>query len=75
MNPIDRCEDALQRAGWAVDDARIITTATEPAWLVSGSNGENRIDGRGATQSEAWSQAVAQAGAQGMLDDGCRFFA
>jgi hypothetical protein len=75
VNPIDRCEDALQRAGWAVDDARIITTATEPAWLVSGSNGVNRINARAATQSEAWSQAVEQTQALGMQDGGCRFFA
>jgi hypothetical protein len=74
MNPADACHDRLHRAGWSVGEVRI-ATATGPAWLVSGSNGENRIDGRGATQSEAWSQAVAQAGAQGMLDDGCRFFA
>jgi hypothetical protein len=74
VNPIDRCEDALQRAGWAVGDARIITTAG-PAWFVSSSNGENGIYARGATQSDAWSQAVAQARALGMLDGGCRFFA
>ena len=74
MNPIDRCEDVLQRAGWAVGDARIITTAG-PAWLVSGSNGENGIDARGATQSDAWLQAAAQARALGMLDGWCGFFA
>jgi hypothetical protein len=43
------------------------------AWLISCSNGENRIDTREATQSEAWLQAVAQARTLGMLDGGCRF--
>jgi len=30
----------LHRAGWSVGDVRILTAAG-PAWLVSGSNGEN----------------------------------
>jgi hypothetical protein len=32
-----------------------------PAWWASGTNGENRIEARAATQSEAWRQAVEQA--------------
>jgi hypothetical protein len=70
---IDYCHGRLHRAGWSVGEVRI-ATATGPARLVSGSNGENRIDARGATQGEAWSQAVAQARALGMLDGGRRFF-
>jgi hypothetical protein len=54
-----------------VGEGRIATT--EPAWLVSGGNGENWIGAGEATQTEAWSQAVEQARALGMLDGGCRF--
>jgi hypothetical protein len=37
----------------------------ELVWIVSGSNGENRIEARGATQDEAWRNAVLQAEAVG----------
>jgi hypothetical protein len=74
MNPVDACHERLHRAGWSVGEVRI-ATATGPVWLVSASNGENRIDARGVTQSEAWSQTVAQARALRMLDGGCRIFA
>jgi hypothetical protein len=64
MTPVDRSHDALHRAGWPVGDARIIT-ADGPAWWVSGTNGENRIEARAATQGEAWLQAVEQLGFSG----------
>jgi hypothetical protein len=57
MTTVGRCHNALHRAGWSVGDARIIT-ADGPAWWVSGTNGENRIEARAATQSGAWLQAA-----------------
>jgi hypothetical protein len=53
----------LQRAGWSVGEVRL----TDGAWLVSGSNGENRIAARGRSQAEAWWKACEQAVAVGML--------
>jgi hypothetical protein len=47
---VDRCHDALHRAGWSVGDARILTAAG-PAWWASGTNGENRIEARAATKA------------------------
>jgi hypothetical protein len=66
MTTIDRCHDALHRADWSVGDARLIT-ADGPAWWVSGTNRENRIEARAATQGEVWLQAVEQTRALGML--------
>jgi hypothetical protein len=36
-------------------------------WLVSGVNGENRLEGRGTTAAEAWRSAQEQARLLGML--------
>jgi len=36
-------------------------------WIVSGSNGENRVEARGQSQAEAWYRAAQQAAAVGML--------
>jgi hypothetical protein len=36
-------------------------------WLVTGSNGENRIQAEGAPHAEVWYRAVEQAAAVGML--------
>jgi hypothetical protein len=36
-------------------------------WVVTGTNGENRVEARGATQAEAWHRACEQAAAVGML--------
>jgi hypothetical protein len=72
-NQLDSTQQKVRRL-WTANGV-LLTAVGGPAWLVSGSNGENRIDARGATQSEAWSQAVAQARALGMLDGGRRFFA
>ena len=55
----------LQRAGWTVGDVTV-RTANGLRWVVSGTNGENRIEARGLTQAEAWWQAVKQAEAVGM---------
>ena len=56
----------LHRAGWSVGDVRILTVEG-PVWLVSGTNGENAVSARAATQAEAWHQACQQAEAAGML--------
>ena len=42
----------LHRAGWSVGDVRNIT-AEGSAWCVCGTNGENAVNARGATQAEA----------------------
>jgi hypothetical protein len=52
----------LHCAGWSVGE-----TATASGWLVSGSNGENRIHALGASQAEAWHRALEQAKAVGMV--------
>jgi hypothetical protein len=63
---VDESRDRLHRAGWSVGE-----TAVGPehalVWIISGTNGENRIEGRGRTQAEAWHRATQQAGAVGML--------
>jgi hypothetical protein len=59
---VDECHDRLRRAGWSVGEA-----AFGSCWLVSGTNGENRIHATAATQAEAWWRACEQARAVGML--------
>jgi len=66
MHFSDESFDRLKRAGWSVGDVRIVTP-TGLAWLVTGANGENVIEARGATQAEAWHQACEQAQGLGML--------
>jgi hypothetical protein len=63
---VDESFARMLRAGWSVGDMRIIT-AEGPAWLVRGSNGENAVSARGATQAEAWHRACQQAEAAGIL--------
>jgi hypothetical protein len=58
----------LQRAGWTVGDAAV-HTVDAVLWMVSGTNGENRIEARGASQAEAWWRAVEQAAAVGMAGE------
>ena len=60
--PVDESRDRLHRAGWSVGEA-----AFGPAWVVSGTNGENRLHATGATQAEAWWRACGRARAVGML--------
>src|SRR5436190_23983393 len=52
----DESFDRLHRAGWSVGEV-----ATASGWLVTGTNGENAIHARGATQAEAWWEACEQA--------------
>jgi hypothetical protein len=61
----DQSFDCLHKAGWTVGDVAAHTSAGE-VWIVTGTNGENRIEARGATQDEAWHNAVLQAEAMGM---------
>jgi hypothetical protein len=59
---VDESRDRLHRAGWSVGEI-----ATASTWVITGSNGENLLEARGATQAEAWWRACEQARAVGML--------
>jgi hypothetical protein len=63
---VDESRDRLHRAGWSIGE-----TAIGPdhalIWLVTGTNGENSIEARGRSQTEAWYRATLQAEAAGML--------
>src|SRR4051812_9154243 len=59
---VDESRDRLHRAGWSVGDV-----GTASGWLVTGTNGENRIEAYGRGQSEAWWHACEQARDVGML--------
>jgi hypothetical protein len=63
---VDEFFARLRRAGWSVGDVRVLTAAG-PAWLVTGTNGENALSARGRTQGEAWWRACEQAQSLGML--------
>jgi hypothetical protein len=63
---VDESRDRLHRAGWSVGEI-----ASAAGWLVAGTNGENLLDARGRTQSEAWWRACEQARAVGMLSPAC----
>jgi hypothetical protein len=57
----------LRRAGWSVGDTAFHAEGDGLVWLVTGHNGENQIEGRGATAAEAWRSALEQARLLGML--------
>jgi hypothetical protein len=63
--PSDDCFSRLHAAGWTVGDVAALAD-TDQVWIVTGTNGENQIEARGATQDEAWHNAVLQAEAMGM---------
>ena len=63
---VDESFARLHAAGWSVGDVRLLTAAG-PRWLVTATNGENRIRASALTQAEAWHQAAAQAWELGML--------
>jgi hypothetical protein len=67
---VDESADRLKRAAWSIGDCCVVSP-TCPVWLVTGRNGENLIEARGATQQEAWHRACQQARAVGMLGQ-CR---
>jgi hypothetical protein len=66
-NDSERCYLALHAAGWSIGDAALVGPDGKRVWFVSGSNGENLIRAEGATRGEAWSAAVEQARAVGMV--------
>ncbi len=55
--------DRLHRAGWSVGEVRTMRGTV----LVSGTNGENRIQAEGKTSAEAWYRACQEAESVGML--------
>jgi hypothetical protein len=59
---VDECADSLHRAGWSMGELLAAS-----GWLVTGLNGENLIQVRADTQSEAWERACVQASTEGML--------
>jgi hypothetical protein len=63
---VDESRDRLHRAGWSIGE---MAYGPDHAlvWLVSGTNGENRIEAHGRSQSEAWYRATLQAAGVGML--------
>jgi hypothetical protein len=57
----------LHRSGWRLRVNLIMESDGRTVWEVSGRLGENRIDAKGATPSEAWDKATLAAAACGML--------
>jgi hypothetical protein len=74
---VDESRDRLHRAGWSVGEVAGIgawpgrlsngeaALRAGPMWLVSGTNGENRVHALAASQAEAWWIACQQAAAVG----------
>jgi hypothetical protein len=60
---VDECAVRLRRANWSAGEVRLLSGA----WLVSATNGENVIHGRGGTQAEAWQRTCQAARAVRML--------
>jgi hypothetical protein len=58
----------LKRSGWSIGDIAFPATSGL-VYVVSGSNGENKIHATGRTCAEAWGRAVEQAAEAGMLAD------
>jgi hypothetical protein len=53
MSPsVDESRDCLHRAGWSVGEP-----GGASAWLVTGTNGENRLTTQGTTQADTWRRA------------------
>jgi hypothetical protein len=67
-NELTEAIGRLHRAGWSVGSTAYGTEAGGLTWVVSGANGEDPIEGRGATAAGAWRSALEQARALGMLD-------
>src|SRR5205823_10851704 len=67
--PADESRRRLHRAGWSVGEYAAGVGGGE-RWHILGFNGENVLDAKAATQSEAWHRACSQAGALGMLRRG-----
>ncbi len=56
----------LKAAGWSVGYVRVLSLGG-PRWLVTGTNGENAVAGRGRTLDEAYWRACQPTEAAGML--------
>jgi hypothetical protein len=65
MDTVGDCRNVLDQAGWAVSESHS-SADTSPEWLVVGANGPHIIEARGATQLDAWLEAVEQARALGL---------
>jgi hypothetical protein len=63
---VDECRDRLHRAGWSIGETAI-SSDHALVWLITGTNGENRIEARGRSQNEAWYRATWQTGTVGPL--------
>jgi hypothetical protein len=63
---VDESFARLHRAGWSNAETAFGSDHSL-VWIVSGSNGENRIEARGKSQTEAWYRTAQQAEAVGML--------
>jgi hypothetical protein len=59
---VDDSRGRLHRAGWSVGEV-----AQGPLWVVTGTNGENRVNATATTQARAWLRACVQAREVGML--------
>jgi hypothetical protein len=66
----DESYQRLHMAGWSIGSTAQHTTGNRVVWLVTGSNGENRLRAEGETEVEAWHRAVEQARELGMLGRG-----
>jgi hypothetical protein len=65
----DESFERLHRSGWSIGDTAF-RVAASLVWVVTGSNGENRIRAEGASRDEAWHRACQEARAVGMLPRG-----
>jgi hypothetical protein len=59
--PIVEVIGRLRRAGWSCGDVAFHTDGGGTRWVVSSTNGFDRVQGRGLTAAEAWRVAAEQA--------------
>jgi hypothetical protein len=59
---VDESFARLRQAGWSIGEI-----GAGGVWIVTRTNGENRIHAEGQSQAEAWYLATLQAEAVGML--------
>jgi hypothetical protein len=64
--PSDDSHARLKAAGWSVGYVGV-GSHRSLVWQVTGTNGENRVEGHGRTLNEAYWRACQQAEAVGML--------
>jgi hypothetical protein len=66
--PLDKSRACLERSGWSVNDAAVITPQGL-RWLVNGVQGQFALKAEGESQAEAWYRACRKAHALGLLSD------